>query len=813
MASDDDDMQNDIVFNIEIECRIAQEHLESPADHESTETKKDIEFDITLPWNNKHHVPWLSEWETPKYAFQLSLQFTKPKVIEWCENGVMSIEPRLKEGSTTKAYQMMKIHLSSLLNGSKTFSTKLEHKELLFVACLSIKITLNESIMTEEWRQQLIPFDFEICSIEDLPIPKDCDSVEYKPLTISYDLPGLNDTVVSPSFTLDYKKIKHKTRALSIQRVQTNFRKTYLLSTQLNDLYEFLSNIRYNTLTIHIHSQDLSDNTWLMHGQCDFVLNDLFDSQCRMEQTQSVYSVFQANHKHKIDIFRQHCTSLTIKYQILASAQYLLELLDAQSPFIRCVYRIHSSDCLYSKIISHIKDANRTALQGKQEASDEEKSLLDIITGFQIIQNDERCVVIEGQKEGNAMKQLFDKIPNQKNEKRYVLNDSNICFEHRLYSQFTTVKLKQSLQQTLNDITMDIRVAADEAKKSINRLLQTLFDLVQCKSLQSARNRNLFPTSSQLKQIETEQYGDVVMDDEQINHGEIVDTFEWIPSSQPTQSNVCNIIRKKKPNAANDKSNKKAINFILQHVLLHTSDAEIANQKRNEKQKLLDATADVLVNTEHRNKVQRMKKERKKLWMTSGGWNQYYKPRQPQQLIRHEPYDECTADSDDHETSKRRKPFNQFTSIHSRLFGMEGNDDYFTSVFASNEDEQILLDEQRKQNEFKEWNQKVVVDHLRFAVDMRYKSDRVHLLDRCSALCLLDHDAYDDNNNMETTLLRTQLDPKQYLCGEFDHISKSKVLRSSYDQLSKTKSANAFSSITKEEIHKKTKLYRNANAL
>eukprot|EP01084_Bolivina_argentea_P024875 46311_1 len=153
MSSEEEDSKNEVTFTIEIKCGLIQ-NCDNP-----NETK-DIKFKVELPFNHKQQIPFLSEWETKCYSFDLLFEFTKSKVIEWCENGIMSITPILNtktiddKGKTkeeNKEYEVMNVQLSSLLNGSKLFQTKLEHKDLLCMSYLDIKIELNQSIMTELW--------------------------------------------------------------------------------------------------------------------------------------------------------------------------------------------------------------------------------------------------------------------------------------------------------------------------------------------------------------------------------------------------------------------------------------------------------------------------------------------------------------------------------------------------------------------------------------------------------------------------------------------------------------------------------------
>eukprot|EP01084_Bolivina_argentea_P091255 164293_1 len=217
-----------------------------------------------------------------------------------------------------------------------------------------------------------------------------------------------------------------------------------------------------------------------------------------MEQISNVYAVFQNNEKcknkfQKIDVFRKYFTNLTIKYQILTPTNYLLQLLDECSPFIRYVYRFNTNDYeLYSNIIEHITECNIDALQLKQKliqnddnnesennendenndnkseneanekpsepltlkellmttkVSDEQMSTLDIITGFEIIENNHKLIVIEGRKDGNSMINLLNKIPIEQNENRYFLINNNIYFQHRLYSKFHCKMYKLKLNK------------------------------------------------------------------------------------------------------------------------------------------------------------------------------------------------------------------------------------------------------------------------------------------------------------------------------------------------------------------------------
>ena len=945
MASDADNAKNAVIFTIAFKCRLTQ----SP---EAPNITKDIKFDVQLPWNNKQQIPLLSKWDTKQYAFDVNIEFTKAKIIEWSENGIMSIKPTLntktvddkgKSKEENKEYDTMKVHLSSLLNGSTSFNTKLEHKQLLSMEYLDVSIKLNQAIMTESWSKQLIPFDFEICYIEDLPIPFDCTTTTYKPLTISYNLPGLSETVISPSFAIDYGKIyenKQKNQAqkrLSIETVKINFRKTYLLATQLDDLHEFLHKIRYDPVKIQVHSQDFDAPTedginWHIHGQCDAVLNDVFDSKCISEQTQPCYSIFQNDDKCKsnfqrMDAYRKHFTNLTVRYQLLAPTKHLLSLLDGSSLFVRAVYRLHCSDFdSYSNIMQYVTDCNVDELQLQQieeqivdepakndadksaeneadtveetesakqpipellskeqllqnaEVSDDQMSSLDLLTGFEIIQNDHRLIVIEGKRDGPRMQGLFDKTLT---EQRHFLIDPSIHFQHRLYSEFHHIyklKLNTSLQDTINDKHFYIGLSKKD-NQNIHTLYQKLFDLTNCTSMETARNRNIFPSSSDLKYLETANHAQIVTPQieeaikENMKHTVIdPNVFELIDENFIIKPEPIKEIKFKKQripistiwkktsdsklNSLKSDTSEQCTDFIKKHILSYTADPEIMKQRRIEKQKILDTVPDIIVDKDRRNEVENGKNEKIKSFVTPDGW-QFYKPKQPEEFTKHQnkPHparcDElksawCQYRADQGRKSVQtqnaednRPDFNQFTDTQSRLFGMKGNEQFWQSVFCSNEDEQILFVQQETEKQLTEWSDKVVVDDVVFRVNMQSKTDAVHIIDKfkdvmqdepmkealkykkknpkwsifrneCSQSVQWKFNESELENRK--TITRTELEPAKYLSGEFDHIhiTKPQALFSKRDNLSRQPS-RAFSKITKNEILSNSKLYGTVN--
>lgn len=50
------------------------------------------------------------------------------------------------------------------------------------------------------------------------------------------------------------------------------------------------------------------------------------------------------------------------------------------------------------------------------------------------------------------------------------------------------------------------------------------------------------------------------------------------------------------------------------------------------------------------------------------------------------------------------------------LFGMPSNKEYFKSVFISTDEEQALLEKEKKEKAIKAWNDKVIVDDTVFRV-------------------------------------------------------------------------------------------------
>jgi len=305
---------------------------------------------------------------------------------------------------------------------------------------------------------------------------------------------------------------------------------------------------------------------------------------------------------------------------------------------------------------------------------------------------------------------------------------------------------------------------------------------------------------------------------------------------------------KTKNNKTESSQTKQNTNFIKKHVLSYTTDPELVKQKRMEKQKLLDAVPDIIVCKERRNEIENANKKKRAKFITSDGW-QFYKPTKPEEFIKienrphparcedlTEPYQELDGakgrDSKQRQRENDNRPqFNQFTSIHSRLFGMKGNEEYWQSVFTSKEDEQMAHIQEMKDKELKEWNDKVVVDDIVFRVDLRAKSDEVQLVDKYKNIlhgdphkealkyntinpkwsvndniCISQTAEWKYSDGPKTTITRTKLNSEEFLNGEFDHISKSKVLHSAFDNLSKNKS-DSFAKITKEEIQQNFKLY------
>jgi len=838
--SADDDATNTVEFKIELKCRLKSECA--------------LLFELEFPGVPKEKTPAVSEWSNERHQWTFSSSFTKQRVTDWTNDCILNIQPI---GAPTA----LTVDLSSLLSGSTSIRRTWREGEVEAMQSLQIHMTLDGPIMTAKWNSDLLPFHFEICDIENLPDPTD-RGTKLKPLTVQYQLPGSQRMFTSPPI---------ERREGVDGKVEVKWSRTCLLSVAMDDVAEFIEKITYCPLRVAVLDQepdievdDESESKWTVRGEAPFVLSDLFDAQCVMEQNQSVHAVFNGT-GHRVDRYRACYSSMTVKYKVNAPRAQILKLLDAATPIMRSVFVLKHSeldDAASSRMKQHVERWNleqlqkRKTLDAEHDAAGstmeevEDMAAGDVLSGFQVDDGEHRVLVVESKKDGHSMDALRDLL--HEDHGYHLPNAQRIRFRQRIYSELDdfgdaarcglhSVKLSNSMDCILKEQRQSVGVRGPRTRTVVDKLSE----LTRCGSTERARNQNLFPSTAELQTLETMKYEAAKQEAVELESESVDDGDAELTSSAPLASTVPvraqRVRTQRAPISSIWRTSKSATttmadtesaprDFVREHISSWTTDPEQVEKRRMEHELLMDSVPDVMVDVERRNEVESAKEERRSAMMTDDGWTfQTARSLSTAETIKRENElfadqqvvddEDCDRHRDGHcddNTASNKQKFIRFTSTHSRLFGMSGNEIYWKSVFAP--------DPEAEADAATLASSAIPTQPLSpFRTDLRTKSDIVPIIDRFRDIALRSDGQpqptlvstqsvdwkYDDQQKQtaETTHCRTQLDPELFLDGEFDIVSKSEVMRSPHDLLAASTSKKAFAAISSDEKQKNQRLY------
>jgi len=144
-------------------------------------------------------------------------------------------------------------------------------------------------------------------------------------------------------------------------------------------------------------------------------------------------------------------------------------------------------------------------------AEDKVNRELDFIGGFELIDKEMRCYILEGLGGvGHAMDRLYRANERQHtNDKRFkMLYNPNIMFKNRIYQEFNCaikkIKLRDTLSETIavSDIYLRSKVPED-----MYNTLQQFAEIRKLDRQSLVRDFNLYPTAENLMTLERK-YGD-----------------------------------------------------------------------------------------------------------------------------------------------------------------------------------------------------------------------------------------------------------------------------------------------------------------
>jgi hypothetical protein len=236
--------------------------------------------------------------------------------------------------------------------------------------------------------------------------------------------------------------------------------------------------------------------------------------------------------QNPIDPYTLNNAHLLVDVKMLSPAGFRALPLPSQveHKFSRVVYvlKYHDTPRLRA-ILDAVAEANAVAMQMEhlprralcnvqltpEQRSD--RSNLDVISGFTVVDSDYRILCLEGLKHGNSIPALYRSFPrtaaHSDDGSRYLQN-SSLSFRHRLWSNFDldikAVKLTRPLMTIIRDPNMFTRShIPDECYQALRKLSQ----LRQCERLSVAKSSDLFLRVPQLLALE-KRFGGFVSDDD-----------------------------------------------------------------------------------------------------------------------------------------------------------------------------------------------------------------------------------------------------------------------------------------------------------
>ena len=440
--------------------------------------------------------------------------------------------------------------------------------------------------------------------------------------------------------------------------------------------------------------------------------------------------------------------------------------------------------------LKQISNENNEELKSEQlqeyKFSDKQMNSLDIITGIMILDYKSVTIIVEGKHNGTSIHELYNKIPKVFDENRQFLINENVKFKERLYPKYNrlclkTVNIKRSIVHLGKSKHIYMRTLHSENAYNCHRKLSDIWLLSE---LKMAKYGDLFPSMNEIDSFETEYKTDKT---------DQVSPSKWFKNAKKMTSalnkwksttNTAKLFGTKITNTINIKdilntttkpikdedneesseltplkqpikSNKtiqKQRNYIKENIKLYSTDPDIIKQRKLDKQMLLESAPDItylygsqkLTNTAPG--MYKIIKPNKNKWITEDGFS-VIRAKKPDEFIQHpkkphparcedlqQPYDEIGSDRIDMSSTDNNdgKPLFKPTNVHGGLFGMKGNDEYFKSVFITNEEEQIKYEKEMKAKAQKEWKDKVLVDDIIFRVHKQNerRSDKILGMDK-----------------------------------------------------------------------------------
>eukprot|EP00698_Gefionella_okellyi_P026347 TRINITY_DN99_c0_g1_i1.p1 TRINITY_DN99_c0_g1~~TRINITY_DN99_c0_g1_i1.p1 ORF type:complete len:919 (+),score=202.04 TRINITY_DN99_c0_g1_i1:40-2796(+) len=139
---------------------------------------------------------------------------------------------------------------------------------------------------------------------------------------------------------------------------------------------------------------------------------------------------------------------------------------------------------------------------------------LDVITGFQLIENGKRMFVLEGQQEG-ALQALYKMFPkDERTAELHSMYNIDVRFHERLYSEYDTdLKRLRMVKPFAEILAKESAYRRDEMSEECWEALRRLSQIEPCHLLKEIIDRRLLPSVAMLKAIE-KKFGDKLNNDD-----------------------------------------------------------------------------------------------------------------------------------------------------------------------------------------------------------------------------------------------------------------------------------------------------------
>lgn len=154
----------------------------------------------------------------------------------------------------------------------------------------------------------------------------------------------------------------------------------------------------------------------------------------------------------------------------------------------------------------------RTYQLGEAERSKCDNGELDVLTGFQVVDDDVRLVIVEGRADGSmrALRDAIASLSHELSDSSKVLMNDRVRFTRRAYTSFDVDLKMIRLRDRLNDI---VTTPAVYNRSKVSALcfqcLNRMYDIRNATSVKFLQRSGLFPSDRGLLEVENK-YGETV---------------------------------------------------------------------------------------------------------------------------------------------------------------------------------------------------------------------------------------------------------------------------------------------------------------